>query len=71
MIIKTKSAVKPWFSFHPNSLNPVAKPNKIDRLSLIMGKMAARMTQPAAFIWGSAAVCLLSFSFYLENLSFM
>lgn len=49
-VVKTKSGVELWFTFHPNSLSPVGKANKVGCLSLTIGKMAAQMTHAVAFI---------------------
>lgn len=59
-MIKTKSGVKLWFSFHLKSLKPVGKPNKAECLCLSTGKMAAAMTHAEAFIWGSVLLSVCS-----------
>ena len=51
-MIKTKSGVTLWFSFHPNSLKPVGTPNRGRTPFPVPGQDGSEMTHAAPFIWG-------------------
>lgn len=64
-MIKTKSGVKLWFSFHPNSLKPVGKPSKGRTPFPVPGQGGSRDDSRRSFhLRPCAPVCLLSFRFY-------